>query len=271
MVPSRFFFMVAFVGVSSVLPACEGNHDAASPPSTGATTGRLQEIANRGELRVCSTGDYRPFTFYEAGTSTWSGIDVDMADDLARRLGVRRTMVHTTWKNLVQDFTSKCDIAVGGISITLERSKLAFFSDAYLDDGKVPITRCENESRFHTIEQINRPEVKVIVNPGGTNEQFVRAHLASANVIVHPDNNTIHHEIAAGRADLMITDSAEAQWQAKKNPELCAVNPQKPFTFSQKAYLLPLGDTAFQHYVNQWLNLTRHDGTYERIAKPWLG
>jgi len=232
---------------------------------------RLQEIASRGELRVCSTGDYRPFTYYEPATSTWSGIDVDLAADLARRLGVRRVMVKTTWKSLLTDFESKCDIAVGGVSITLERAKVAFFSEAYLDDGKTPITRCGNESRFQTVEQINDPQVRVIVNPGGTNEQFVRANLTKATIVSHADNNTIHQQILTGKADLMITDSAEALWQSKQNPQLCAVHPHQPFTFSQKAYLVPLGDVVFQHYVNQWLNLARHDGTYARVAKPWLG
>ncbi|MGH3685654.1 MAG: hypothetical protein ACRDRU_10560 [Pseudonocardiaceae bacterium] len=48
-------------------------------------------------------------------------------------------------------------------------------------------------------------------------------------------------------------------------------SPDAAIPYSQKAYLLPLGDTVFQHYVNQWLNLARHDGTYARITKPWLG
>ena len=265
----RIIRRAVLLSIATVVLACCGSPPApASAPNRG---GRLAEIATRGELRVCSTGDYRPFTYYEPGTSTWSGIDVDMADDLARRLGVRRVMVQTSWKNLVQDFTARCDIAVGGVSITLDRARSAFFSQAYLDDGKTPIVRCGEEARFQTVAQVNRPEVRVVVNPGGTNEQFVRATLAGATVLLHQDNNTVHQEIAAGRADLMITDSAEAVWQARQDARLCAVHPTQPFTYSQKAYLLPLGDTVFAHYVSQWLNLARHDGTYERITKPWLG
>lgn len=82
---------------------------------------------------------------------------MDMAGDLARRLGVRRAMVRTSWQNLVQDFTARCDLAVGGVSITLDRARSAFFSQAYLDDGKTPIVRCGEESRFQTVAQINRP------------------------------------------------------------------------------------------------------------------
>jgi cyclohexadienyl dehydratase len=49
------------------------------------------------------------------------------------------------------------------------------------------------------------------------------------------------------------------------------VHPDQPFTFAEKAYLLPRGDVALQEWVDQWLNLARNDGTYERFARPRLG
>src|SRR5690606_40866418 len=59
------------------------------------------------------------------------------------------------------------------------------------------------------------PDVRVVVNPGGTNEKFARERLKRATIVQHPDNNTIFDEIIAGRADLMITDAAETRWQAR--------------------------------------------------------
>ncbi|GAA3992917.1 transporter substrate-binding domain-containing protein [Allokutzneria multivorans] len=248
-----------------------GSVSSAGPDERGSAGSRLDLVTKRGELRVCSTGDYRPFTYRDPATGAWSGIDLDMAGDLAKRLGVKMTIVPTTWKTLVDDFRRRCDIAVGGVSITLERARQAFYTNAYVRDGKTPITRCENASRFQTLEQIDQPGVRAIVNPGGTNEQFARANLKRATIVAHPDNNTIFDEIVAGRVDLMITDAVETRWQAKLRPELCAVHPEKPFTFSEKAYLVPLGDVVFKHWVDQWLTLALNDGTYERISKPWLG
>ncbi|MBP2474949.1 cyclohexadienyl dehydratase [Crossiella equi] len=247
-----------------------GISSAAAPAEESSTRTRLDAVTARGELRVCSTGDYRPFT-HRAPDGTWSGIDIDLARDLATRLGVRLTLVETTWATLLPDFRRRCDVAVGGISVTLDRARQAFFTKPYVRDGKTPITRCENAPRFQTLEQIDQPGVRVVVNPGGTNEQFARANLKHAALRVHPDNNTIFTEIVEGRADLMMTDATETRWQAKQHPELCAVHPDTPFTFSEKAYLLPQGDVVFQQWVDQWLNLARNDGTWERVTKPWLG
>jgi cyclohexadienyl dehydratase len=231
----------------------------------------LDTVLARGEVKVCSTGDYRPFTHLDSATGRWEGIDIDMARDLAQRLGVRLTLVRTTWSNLMEDLGETCDLAMGGISVTTERAKQAFYSDPYLVDGKTPITRCENAERFGTMEQIDRPGVRVVVNPGGTNEEFADANLENATIVRHPDNNTIFEEILAGRADLMITDATETRWQSKQLPELCAVHPDQPFTFSEKAYLLPRGDVVLRAWVNEWLHIARNDGTYARFAQPHLG
>ena len=219
---------------------------------------------------MCSTGDYRPFT-YRDPAGNWSGIDVDMARDMAAKLGVRATFVPTTWQALGADFAAKCDIAVGGVSVTLDRARTGFFSEPNVVDGKTPITRCADAGRFQTLGQIDRPGVRVVVNPGGTNEKFARQHLRQAAIVEHPDNNTIFQEIVDGRADLMMTDATETRWQARQHPQLCPVHPDQPFTFAEKAYLLPRGDVVFQQWVNQWLHLALHDGTYRRIAAPWIG
>lgn len=63
----------------------------------------------------------------------------------------------------------------------------------------------------------------MIVNPGGTNEAFAKANIHQATVITHSDNTTIFDKIVAGRADVMITDGSETEYQAKLHPELCAL------------------------------------------------
>ncbi|MGL1530597.1 transporter substrate-binding domain-containing protein, partial [Vibrio parahaemolyticus] len=87
---------------------------------------------------------------------------------------------------------------------------------------KTILSRCADARKFRAgIEPVDRPEVRVIVNPGGTNEQFVREHLGRARIIVFPDNRGVFEELAAGRADVMITDDVEAMLQSRRHPGLC--------------------------------------------------
>jgi cyclohexadienyl dehydratase len=237
----------------------------------GADSSRLATIAKRGTLEVCTTGDYKPFSFHDPKTGEYEGIDIDMAHSLAKALGVKPVFVKTTWGHLLDDATGgRCDIAMGGISITLPRQKKGSFSIPYLVDGKTPITRCENVSKFETLAEIDRPGVRAIVNPGGTNESFARAHFKHATIVDYPDNVTIFQQIVDGKADLMVTDATETRLQHKLHPELCAVHPDKPFTFSEKGYLMPQGDAAYQDFVDQWLHIMLADGGYRGISDRWL-
>jgi cyclohexadienyl dehydratase len=158
----------------------------------------------------------------------------------------------------------------GGVSITLDRQKKGLFSTPIMREGKTPIARCADKDKYNTLAEIDRPEVRVIVNPGGTNERFARANVKSAEIRMHPDNVTIFEEIANGRADLMMTDSSETLYQQKLHPGvLCAVHPAKPFDFAEKAYWLQR-DVALKAFVDQWLHIMTEDGSYRSIYSRWF-
>lgn len=240
-------------------------------PAAADDPSRLDRILASGVLRVGTTGDYKPFTYRDPATGAFSGLDVDLAQSLSQALGVRVEFVPTSWPNLMKDFEANAfDVGVGGISITLERQKRAFFSAPLFREGKTPITRCENKDRFQTIEDIDKPGVKAIVNPGGTNERFAKSRLKNAEIQVFPDNTKIFEEIVAGRADLMMTDAAETRYQQKQHPGvLCAVHPEKPFDFAEKAYLLPR-DMPLKQFVDTWLHIARETGAFDSVVKKWI-
>jgi len=230
---------------------------------------RLDEVVARGVLRVGMTGDYRPFSQREPD-GAYTGLDVDMANHLADALGVKLAIVPTTWAGLLDDLrTGQFDVGMGGISITLPRQKVAFFSVPVLRTGKAAIARCAETDRFQALTDIDRPGVKVIVNPGGTNERFDRANLKQAEIVVFPDNARIFDELVAGRANLMITDSVETRLQQKLHPELCAIHPDQPFDFGELGYLLPR-DVPLQQFVDLWLHITQADGTLSRLLAAYL-
>ena len=245
---------------------------APSPVPTSApmsAPSRLDSVLASHRLRVCTTGDYKPYSFLRPD-GDYEGIDIELVQSLAKSLGASVEYVQTAWPRLMDDFTSRCDIAVGGVSTTLERQKRAAFSAPYMVDGKTPITRCDAVSRFQTLSDIDQPSTRVIVNPGGTNEKFAREHFTHAQIQVYPDNVTIFSQIAQGHADVMITDASETLLQHKLNPSLCPVNPDKPLQYGEKAFMVPRGDVAFQQYVDQWLHLTRASGDFQRIVDGWL-
>jgi cyclohexadienyl dehydratase len=232
---------------------------------------RLDEIQKRGTLRVGMTGDYLPFSHLDKATSKFSGFDVDMAETLGKALGVKVEYVQTAWPRLASDFEAgNFDIAMGGVSITPDRQKKGMFSAPIMRDGKTPIARCADKGKYQTIADIDRPGTRIIVNPGGTNERFARANIKNAEIKIYDDNVTIFDEIAKGNADLMMTDASETRYQQKLHAGiLCAVHPEAPFDFAEKAYWLQ-PDAALKASVDQWLHTAVEDGSFAKIYAAWF-
>jgi cyclohexadienyl dehydratase len=94
--------------------------------------------------------------------------------------------------------------------------------------------------------------VRVIVNPGGTNERFARSQLSHAALRSFPDNRTIFAEIIQGRADVMVTDDVEVALQTKLHPQLCRTT-RELFAPADKAWLVQ-PDEQLLREVDAWLS-----------------
>jgi cyclohexadienyl dehydratase len=230
---------------------------------------RLDDILKSGKLRVCTPGDYKPFSFLRADGG-YEGLDIDLVQAAAKALGVEVEIVKTAWPTLMKDFVEQCDVAVGGISVTTDRQKSGVLHDRVHGqrqgaDHQVRERREVPDRRGH-----RQAGVTVIENPGGSNERFARANFKQAKIVIYNDNVTIFDEILKGNADVMISESVETIVQQKLRPGLCAVNPDKPLQYGEMAWLLPRGDTAVKGWMDTWFHLAKASGDYDRITGRWL-
>jgi len=228
----------------------------------------LQRIASSGLLRVGTTGDYAPFSLEANGSL--SGSDIELAQKLAEQLHARPVFIHTSWASMLDDLgRGAFDLSMGGVSVTPARQAQGAFSIPYVAGGKTILARCTDSRKFQGgLASVDRPKVRVIVNPGGTNEQYVRSNVHHARIVVYPDNRAIFDEIAAGRADVMITDDVEAELQARHHPGLCRTF-SGTLTHADKAILMPR-DPDFVKAVNEWLTPAIAAGEPAQLLKSYL-
>ncbi len=233
---------------------------------------RLDVILERGYILVGTTGDYKPFSYLNPDTGKYEGHDIDAAKKLGEALGVEVRFVKTTWKTLIDGILeNKYDIAMCGITRTLSRAKKVGFTDPYIKVGKCPLIRKADKDKFKTLKDIDQPGVKIGVNPGGTNEKFVRANIKNAEIIIIPKNLSIPEKLAKGEIDVMITDNIEAIIVSKNMPELYAVDPDNPLTKDDFGYMIPRDDFAFQNWLNLWMHQMKEKGELKKLREKWIG
>ena len=239
--------------------------------SMSAQEGKVAEILRRGTLLVGTTGDYRPLSFREADGTYW-GFDIDMAREIAGSMGVRVEFRPTSWPTLsadVQAEPQQFDLAISGITITAARCETMLMSEGYLANGKTILCRASETDRYQSLSDINHPAVRVMVNPGGLNEKFARDSLPHATILVHPKNEEIPSLVAAGEADVMITEITEAPYYVQTDTLLAAPLLSTPFTHAEIGVLMRKGQADLLERVNTIIRQMKTDGTLRRLQDKY--
>lgn len=258
--------LILALSSATVLAAC-GNDDI----TTEQDSGKVAEIKERGTLLVGTTGDYRPLSFCEEDGTYW-GFCIDIAKEIAKRLGVEITFVKTSWPTLTADVTAEpqlFDLAIGGITITDARRETMLMSEGYLANGKTILCRTEESGRYRSLADIDKPEVRVMVNPGGLNEKFANENLTHAQIIVHQKNEEIPTLVAEGKADVMITEITEAPYYIQTDTRLAAPLLNEPFTHGEIGVLMQKGQEDLLAVVNRTIQKMRADGSLRRLHEKY--
>ena len=231
----------------------------------------FNRIKRTGIIRVGMTGDYLPISYLNEDTGTYEGFDVELVEVLADELGVKIEYVPTSWPTLMEDtLNGKFDIAICGITVTEDREEKALMSDGYFENGKTILIRSEDIDKYKTLEDLNKKEVVIMENPGGTNERFVRENLPEATLIIHENNAEIPHLIAEGEADVMITETAEAGYYVQMDDRLAAPLITEPFTHGQLGILMPKGYEKLLKYINKFIEKEKDSGLIEMLANKYI-
>jgi len=204
-------------------------------------------------VRVGTAGDYRPLTWYDPATGAFSGLAIDMVEAFAEDQGLTIEFVQTSWPTLMEDLLAgDFDMAVGGISWTQQRADQALTSVPVRSSGKVALVRCGEEDRYDSLQAIDRRDVTVVENRGGTNERFALAQIDHATLIIVLDNAQPPEYLLAGEADVFFTDSIEAVYIEALGQGLCAVNPDHPYTHDDKVFLFAEDEVDLRDAFDRW-------------------
>ena len=265
---TKIWVLVAILTLCSqaVLSACS---DSDKPVRQ---SGIVTEIVERGKVLIGTTGDYRPLSFCEPETGEYWGFGIEIAQEIAKQLGVKVEFVQTSWPTLTADVLAepqKFDFAIGGITITDARCETMMMSEGYLANGKTILCRASESERYQSLADINKPEVRVMVNPGGLNEKFAHENLTHATIIIHQKNEEIPTLIAEGVADVMITEITEAPYYVRTDTRLAAPLLNEPFTHGEIGVLMQKGQEDLLDFVNGVIRRMKSNGSLRRLHEKY--
>nr|WP_320011759.1 ABC transporter substrate-binding protein [uncultured Desulfobulbus sp.] len=235
----------------------------------GVTQDRLGTIETKGILRVCIWPGYYGISFRNPKTNQLSGVDIDMARELAHDLGPH-IQVHfedSSFARLSDDLLSnRCDIAMFAIGITEKRKKTLSFTRPHLQSDIYAITTRSNR-RVQNWQDIDQPGVVVAVVKGTLHEPLMRKKLKHATLEVLDTPFAREQEVESGRADVFMTDYPYSRRMLAHSDWARLVAPPKNYHITPYAYALAPGDEPWMQRVEQFVAQSKADGRLLAICK----
>jgi len=242
----------------------------APPALAQQAKSRLLTVQESGTLRVGTTGDFNPMSFKEPGSNEYKGHQIDVAKELAKQMGVKVEFVPSTWPTLINGLNAnQYDIVMTGTSMSVARAKAVGFTMPWGRNAFVPLALKANEGKFKNWAELNDPKVTVAVNLGTTMEQFVQKELPKAQFRRVESPARDWQELLSGRVDVTISSLIEAAYLTKEYPQLVVLFREQPKNVIPMAFLVPIDDSVWLNFINNWIVINQAEGFFDRIAKEW--
>lgn len=248
--------MIVLVGCSAtVTPEVEGDQS-------------LQYILDRGKMVVGYT-IYPPMGLKdEAGNVV--GFDIDIAREVAERLGVELELVEIDWDAKTLELDAKnIDMIWNGLTITEPRKLEILFSKPYFDNRIVIMTN--SQSDINSIQDLAGKKIGVEVSSSGQSALEGNAVFASLTEMVKFDKiNEAVLDLQAGNIDAIVADEIFARYAVSKTADLFKVADE---VFNSENYGIGfrLGEVALRDRIDAIIDEMAADGTASQISIEWFG
>jgi len=298
MIKGKTVVFVLLIG-SMLLTACAtatGGSPTQAPTSAAPTTAPTpvaqippEDLVIKGKLLVCSDIPYPPQEFYDANGNP-QGVDIEIAQEIANRLGLQLQVVNSVFDTIIAAVTSgKCDIVVSAMNITPDRNKQVSMIP-YFEAGQSIVVQKGNPANIN--QPLDLCGMSAAAESGTTEAQYLQGTESYAGkgltqlceqagkgkltvVLTQKDTDALQ-QLQSGKVAAYFTDSPVAAYYVVQNPDQFQVVGQiiDPIvegiavpcgaTDCTSAPLSPVGQA-----VKTALQSMMTDGTYAAILKKW--
>jgi cystine transport system substrate-binding protein len=226
----------------------------------------LDTVRQRGMIKVGTEGTYPPFTFKNE-KGELDGFDVDIINEVAKRLGIKAEFVSTEWKAMFAGLDSeRFDVIANQVMINSERQKKYDFSLPYtVSGGQVIVNR--DTVDINGLEDLKGRKVGVTQ---GSNWEAI-AKKAGANIQYYTGANEVFADLAAKRIEAALNDRLFIAEYLLKNPNQQLKVVGQSIDSGQSAFAFRKGSPELIEAVNKVLKEIQADGTYLKISQKWFG
>lgn len=227
----------------------------------------FERVKAKGELAIGLDDSFPPMG-YRIDDGTLVGFDVDVAEALGKRLGIKIKWVPTAWDGVIHSLNSgKFDCIWNGMTITEERAARVNFSKPYIVDGQVAVVKFSDQ-RYRSYKDLGAARIGA---QKGSSALKAVAKLPTKPAVVkqYMDNPKALLDLKAGRIDAVVIDNVTGRDAIAKSigeyKTLEGFISREPFGVAFRK-----SDIALHDMVQKILDEMVADGEMARISRKWF-
>ncbi|SQB34577.1 ABC transporter substrate-binding protein [Clostridium cochlearium] len=226
----------------------------------------LQRVKDNKVIKVGLEDTYPPMEFRNEKNEL-VGFDIDLSDEIGKRLGVKVEYVMTEFGGLIMSLNSnKIDMSASAISITDKRKKEVEFTKPYVNSGQALVVKKGNTS-IKDEKDLNGKTVGAQL--GTTGEQAAKKIQGVKEVKAYDKVPQVFQDLDIGRIDAVIVDEFVGRYylsKQKDKSEVVKSLEQEPIGIAFKK-----GEKELQEEVQKIIDEMVKDGTMSKISEKWFG
>ena len=264
-----------------VLAGCGGASQSTEPQASTEATEQTEatdqgtsaagsyKLVTDGTLTCVSELGFAPFEYLEAGSTEPVGYDIDVANEIAKRLGLECKFLPS------QDFDSlvptikeggKADIAIAGITISDDRAKEIDFSEPYFESNLALIVKGDSTQ---TVSSLDAEGVKVACQTGTTGDAWIEENLPKAEKVPLTDISAGLAGVSTGSYQAYVVDLPVARKNLKDAFTDLTILEEIP-TGEQYGIAISKDNPELTKAIDAALAEMEADGTIQKIWNKWM-
>jgi len=225
-----------------------------------AHAGSVEEIRQRGVLRIPGILNEVPYFNKDPRTGEWKGFVIDMANDIAKTLDVKLEVVESSWANAILDVQSgKVDMAFAVTATPARALSVSFSSPTYYNS--FVIVSAKPEINGKSWSELNDAKYTFAVDMGSSQDLMTQQYLTNANILRFKTRDEAIIAATTGKADGLVSTMLNGLVIAKKAPAIGAVKVPTPVLAAPSVIAVNYGtDEVFKGFVSGWADYNRRIG-----------
>jgi polar amino acid transport system substrate-binding protein len=226
----------------------------------------MQKIKKDGKLVVGTASGFPPYEFLDTSVKDQKkidGIDMKLAEAVAKKLGVKLEVQDMTFQSLLSSITTgKVDIAISAINPTEERKKTVDFSHNYLEGKQTLLVRKEDEGKYKSLSDFSGK--KIAVQKSTIQEKLATEQIPNAQIVALAKVPDALLELKQGKVDAVPVQNIVGGQYLVTNEDLSPTDIYFEKYSGGSAVAVPKGSDDVVAVINEVIKENQENGNMDK-------